>query len=494
MARQLIVELIGKSDRLTKTLDDATKSTSSWQDKVSSASLKAGAAITGAGLLLNKMGDDMGDAQDKLQAVIENSGKSFDDYSKQINSSVKQMQHFGFGTTDTNEALAKLTARLGDPAKALENMGVVADVAKFKNISLAEAADLVGKAADGNAKVLKQFGITVNDVGKAQEIADKGAKDLADAQDKLSAATQKLSDLKAIQATKDKLSVQDQIALRNAQDAVSDAQKKAADAATYNANAQKGLKAFTDNTKDGLAQLGDKLKGIAEGDANDFNGKIAEAKAKIFDFAATIGQKVGPALTVMGPALAGVGQTINGVTSITKGLSATMTFLAANPIVLVIAAIAALVAGFVIAYQKSETFRNIVDGAVRAVGDGAIWVRDRFVDLWNFIRDLPGKIKSAAGSIASSVTSMIPGSGLIGSIVGHLPHFANGGVVQGPLGAPQLAMVHGGERITPFRGGQNGGNGGTTIVVNVSGSVIAERDLGRVVADAIRDNGIYGVS
>jgi hypothetical protein len=46
----------------------------------------------------------------------------------------------------------------------------------------------------------------------------------------------------------------------------------------------------------------------------------------------------------------------------------------ANPISLVVLAVAALVAGVVIAYRKSETFRRIVDGALRAVGDAGKWM------------------------------------------------------------------------------------------------------------------------
>lgn len=46
----------------------------------------------------------------------------------------------------------------------------------------------------------------------------------------------------------------------------------------------------------------------------------------------------------------------------------------ANPIGLVITAIAALVAGFVIAYKKSATFRKIVDGALSAVGRAGKWL------------------------------------------------------------------------------------------------------------------------
>jgi murein DD-endopeptidase MepM/ murein hydrolase activator NlpD len=52
--------------------------------------------------------------------------------------------------------------------------------------------------------------------------------------------------------------------------------------------------------------------------------------------------------------------------------------LSANPIGLVVVAIAGLVAGFVIAYKKSETFRNIVNGALNGVKDAAVAVKNWF--------------------------------------------------------------------------------------------------------------------
>lgn len=62
----------------------------------------------------------------------------------------------------------------------------------------------------------------------------------------------------------------------------------------------------------------------------------------------------------------------------------------ANPIGLVVLAIAALVAGLIYAYNNSETFRNIVQGVFQAVGAAATWlwetvlkpVFDGLVELW----------------------------------------------------------------------------------------------------------------
>jgi phage-related minor tail protein len=56
----------------------------------------------------------------------------------------------------------------------------------------------------------------------------------------------------------------------------------------------------------------------------------------------------------------------------------------ANPIMLVVLAIVALVAGFVIAYKKSETFRNIVNGVWNAIKTGVMTAVNFIV---GFVRD-----------------------------------------------------------------------------------------------------------
>jgi phage-related protein len=62
--------------------------------------------------------------------------------------------------------------------------------------------------------------------------------------------------------------------------------------------------------------------------------------------------------------------------------------MSANPIAIVVIAVVALVAAFIIAYKKSETFRNIVNGALGKVKDVATTV-------FNFIKDLVIKVFDA---------------------------------------------------------------------------------------------------
>lgn len=56
--------------------------------------------------------------------------------------------------------------------------------------------------------------------------------------------------------------------------------------------------------------------------------------------------------------------------------------MAANPITLVVVAIAALVAGLVLAYQRFEPFRAVVDAVAGALRDGLAWAINFVVDHW----------------------------------------------------------------------------------------------------------------
>lgn len=84
--------------------------------------------------------------------------------------------------------------------------------------------------------------------------------------------------------------------------------------------------------------------------------------------------------------------------------------MSANPIGLVIAAIAALVAGFMILWKKSDKFRNFWIGlwdkiktTVKPVID---WVIEKFGELWVFIQPIIEKIKTLIGGAFTEVSEM----------------------------------------------------------------------------------------
>jgi hypothetical protein len=65
-----------------------------------------------------------------------------------------------------------------------------------------------------------------------------------------------------------------------------------------------------------------------------------------------------------------------------------------NPIALVILAIVALAAGFVVAYKRSETFRDIVQGVGRAAAAAVGWVVDKAKAVWDWF----GRLGPAASA------------------------------------------------------------------------------------------------
>lgn len=159
--------------------------------------------------------------------------------------------------------------------------------------------------------------------------------------------------------------------------------------------------------------------------------------------------------------------------------------LSANPIGLVVIAIAALVAIFVIAWKHSETFRKIVIGAWQGIMSAAKAVGRFFTDtLWPWLKgvgdriagmfhDIPGKIKAAfsglfniltwpyrkafnfiadawnntIGRLHWTVPDWVPGIGGKGIDVPNLPHFHAGGVVPGVPGTPTVAVLQAGEQV-----------------------------------------------
>ena len=134
------------------------------------------------------------EAQTKLEVAVKNTGVSFENAKPYIDKADLAMQDLGFSTQDTYDALAKMTAASGSPRLALDSLAATADLARAKNMSLADAGVLVARASIGQAKGLGDLGIalgktlpkgaTFEQILKAIEdrygsLAQKSKKDLA---------------------------------------------------------------------------------------------------------------------------------------------------------------------------------------------------------------------------------------------------------------------------------------------------------------------------
>lgn len=145
--------------------------------------------------------------------------------------------------------------------------------------------------------------------------------------------------------------------------------------------------------------------------------------------------------------------------------------LAMNPITLMVIALAALVAGLVLAYNKFEGFRNIVDSVFSFIKNG---VKAGIDGITSYLQFVLGIYKSIFNGIASlwnntfgklsfKVPGWVPGIGGKGFDVPDIPMLAEGGIVT----QPTLALIgeRGAEAVIPLSKMNQGGN----IYVTVQG-------------------------
>lgn len=161
-----------------------------------------------------------------------------------------------------------------------------------------------------------------------------------------------------------------------------------------------------------------------------------------------------------------------------------------NPITLVVAALIAIGAAIYLAYKKSETFRNIIDGLWGALQSAASWAStagtnikeflggaiDWVIDKVQWLLDKLGAVKDAAATAADVVTpggkhGLLSGDGLLG--LPGVPGLATGGHVRrggaavvGERG-PELLHLPGGSWVTP-NGATAAGGGPSELVIHLT--------------------------
>ncbi|HET7486833.1 MAG TPA: hypothetical protein VFJ85_02825 [Acidimicrobiales bacterium] len=310
-----------------------------------------------------------------------------------------------------------------------------------------------------------------------------------------------------------------------------------------------------------MGSLRDKVGGFAEKE-----GKTAAGQAEILhnqfgELEEKVGSVLVPALTKLAGVLLGIVEwfghlnpavqtaigvaagLVVGVVAISKAIQAWTVVqealdvvLTANPIGLVVVAIAALVAGIVLAYQHSETFRNIVQTAFGAVADAAVLLKDvavgafrTLVDFWlaevewivkgaatafGWVPGIGPKLREAAKAVEGFRDDVNAALGGLQDktvnlkVIEHTERIGTGGLQArasgGPVsaGTPYVVGEEGRELFIPDVSGvivPNGAlvgagaplaaAGGTAlhIEVNVAGSVTSERDLAATIHQLLLD-------
>lgn len=286
-----------------------------------------GGVALATGLALQQMASGDVEAQNKLENAVTNTGKAYDDYADRVSGAVESSVRFGVTDGEVKDALTRLTDATKDPAKALDDLAMAQDLAAAKGVSLSDAATMIGKAHNGSAKVFKEFGIEVG--------------------------------------------------------------KNADGTADY---------------EGALGNLADTLKGRAEANADSFGGKMREIRAWTDNAASSLAEQYGPAITTAGAALTGLAA-ITEIASAANVKNAASTVAAkaaqigsavatgvataaqwawnvalnANPIGLIIIAIAAFVGAILWLWNNVDWFRNGVTAAWEAIKTGWTWLWDNAI-------------------------------------------------------------------------------------------------------------------
>lgn len=103
-------------------------------------------------------------------------------------------------------------------------------------------------------------------------------------------------------------------------------------------------------------------------------------------------------------------------------------------------------------------------------------VRDTIREVWENIKKIPSTITNPFSAWRNPMSGW------------KLPGFASGGTVGGPRGAPQLAVVHGGEEIRTPSQQATGGSSGGGVVINVNAALSDPQAIARQIVDLL---GIY---
>ena len=97
-----------------------------------------------------------------LQVAVKDAGIAWAKFNPQLQITDKSMEKLGFSNAATNAAMLKLVTITGSQSLAFKSLSTAADLATYKHISLADASVMLGRAATGNTKALKEVGIATD--------------------------------------------------------------------------------------------------------------------------------------------------------------------------------------------------------------------------------------------------------------------------------------------------------------------------------------------
>jgi len=484
--------------------------------------------------------------QDKIKGF----GDSYEEAQKKVRDFGASLQALGgIGDETAAEGLAKLAQITGDYTKAAKAATLAADVATYKQIDYGTAVDIVGKVLNGNVAILKKYGIEVDEnMSKEEAMAALTEKvggqyqafgktiegqtailkqSFGDIQENIGAAFLPILQqvLDKIKPVIDKivawtaahpelvknimlagLALSGLIAVLGTLGLVLPAVITGIEMMTgplglvmiaiglltgyimtHQEQVKKWAQALIDFKNQALAWFLEKWQEISDYFTNTLWPAIqliwqviaqtlgpslerlwTTISTKLWPALQQLWQQVGPILT---PALKIFAEIVGVVLLgaflvITKAITETV-----NVLVQVLTWLIQI--GTWISEQGMKLFTGIASAILSVV--------DAFKQLYEWAEKAWQKVQQFGGKVGGGVSGV---TGKIGDFLG----FDTGGVVPGPIGSPQLAVVHGGETILPTHKGGFALAGaaagmGPTFNISISGNTLLDRDSARIIGE-----------
>jgi phage-related protein len=352
LPRALIVEILGNAKQFGEELDRAAGKTRQMGKVagVAGLALAGGLALGLESSVKAAMAAETSTA--RMDQAFKTSGASAQAYSRQIDQAETSSRKLGFSNTDVRQSLGSLEIATKNPAKAFKDLGVAEDIARFKHVGLADASKVLTMAMSGSQRATKQLGLTIQPVTSTYDALKATMHGVETAQQK-----QELAAAKAIDKQK---TAQEVIAL-----------------VTEKLHGQ--ARAYASTASGGMAQFHAQTEALQENLGKTLLPAVEAVTSKLADMAGYLAKHTTLAKVLVG-VLAAVAGALLAVSAATWAVNIAMD---ANPITLVVIGLVALGAALVIAYQKSKTFRDIVNAAFAAIKTVAGATVDFLVGAWH---------------------------------------------------------------------------------------------------------------
>jgi hypothetical protein len=171
MAKALIVEILADTKQFSAELDKAAGRTRQF----SKAAGVAGLAIAGGlayGLEKSvQAASAMQTTTAKVDQAFKAAGVSSKQYASQIDKAESAGRKLGFSNIDVRESIGNLVTATQDGGKAIKDMSVAEDLARYKHIQLADATKIITSAMAGSTRAARQLGISVAAVHDSAQAA-----------------------------------------------------------------------------------------------------------------------------------------------------------------------------------------------------------------------------------------------------------------------------------------------------------------------------------